>query len=1083
MKNIKIQQIKFEFSTKKNIIDFFRNKIKAFQNMITSTIIIIQKYKALNIFSAKEFNLCIQSLENIYKNLNNVEIMVKKSSYDQDDILGRLQNINNELSQIFRSFGTYNMIDLISVCFGHDYEKTIKDKEKYNIIKKFVHPIGYKTMEWKKKTKTSHKKLAKNRIVEDYMIVEIAQSLDCFDLARTAKGFQKRTYGIKIAFQNKVDQKTLIVSGIVDDLMFQSINYPFTQKKLKSLVESTPKDTNFQSDIYEKFLHTLTIKEFLIYSNEELYQRYTGYMSQSKLIKQKTISQVIKEFINGDMFTQRVTLIQLLMHNNNPEFQYLAYLLYDLLSNDSNGMMDTTEQTLLYDSLPWKIKKYFKEAMKTTAVYTKSLSEFNNSKIKIEQQICLLKASDTVKEKAMIKLKEVKAKTEESGTKARQYLEGLLNIPFGIYRREPMLLLMQELRASFMELIILLREEHYNIELPKKKLFTGTEIIQHTATLENTFTANNKIKIINKLIQLFTKGKRNDLIVNVCYINAIIKKHNIHKAHICHSGKKNSFMKDKIKNIITKYQLNYPLILDLQKKFIKHFDLKRKKKITQKFKNINLKWEQVNKNMQNVEEVLDTAIYGHKSVKRQIERIIGQWLNGEQSGYCFGFEGPPGVGKTSLAKKGLAFCLKGEKNVPRPFAFIAIGGSCNGSTLSGHNYTYVGSTWGRIVDIIMEKKCMNPIIFIDELDKVSRTEHGKDIVAILTHLTDQAQNEAFQDKYFSGIDLDLSKVLFIFSYNDPNAIDPILLDRIHRIKFKELKVEEKLVIANKYILPELFTKLGLEDSVHFPEETLRYIIENYTYEAGVRKLKENLFEVISEINLEILKQEKIHDSLPIIIKPDDIKYNYLKQKHPVRHKCIHEIPKVAIMNGLWANALGLGGINPIECHWYPSSKFLELQLTGLQGDVMKESMSVSKTLAWNLTKKSIQKKKYADFKKDGTCGGIHIHCPEAAVPKDGPSAGCAITVALYSLINNKKIKNNIAITGEINLQGDITAIGGLDIKILGGIRGGITEFIYPEENKKTFTEFIEKYKEHSYIKDIKFHQVKNIKQVLKLVFV
>ena len=194
----------------------------------------------------------------------------------------------------------------------------------------------------------------------------------------------------------------------------------------------------------------------------------------------------------------------------------------------------------------------------------------------------------------------------------------------------------------------------------------------------------------------------------------------------------------------------------------------------------------------------------------QIERIIGQWINGEQTGYCLGFEGPPGVGKTSLAKKGLAFCLKGEKNEHRPFAFIAIGGSCNGSTIGGHNYTYVGSTWGRIVDILMEKKCMNPIIFIDELDKVSRTEHGKDIIAILTHLTDAAQNEAFQDKYFSGIDLDLSKVLFIFSYNDPKVIDPILLDRIHRIKFKELKIDDKLIIANRYILPELYDKIRYE---------------------------------------------------------------------------------------------------------------------------------------------------------------------------------------------------------------------------------------------------------------------------------
>jgi len=383
----------------------------------------------------------------------------------------------------------------------------------------------------------------------------------------------------------------------------------------------------------------------------------------------------------------------------------------------------------------------------------------------------------------------------------------------------------------------------------------------------------------------------------------------------------------------------------------------------------------------------------------------------------------------------------------------------------------------------MEKKCMNPIIFIDELDKISRTEHGKEIVSILTHLTDPAQNEKFHDKYFSGIDLDLSKVLFIFSYNDAKSIDPILLDRIHRIKFKELSLDEKIVIVNNYILPELFTKMGLEKIIEFPPETVKYIIEKYTYEAGVRKLKEKMFEIISEINLEMLKQENIPETLPITVSISDIKFKYLKEHHEIREKNIHISPQVGIINGLWASALGLGGINPIECYWFPSSKFLELKLTGLQGDVMKESMNVSKTLAWRLTSKSIQKKLWSNFKNNEMNGGIHIHCPEGSVPKEGPSAGAAITLALFSILNKKKIKNNIAITGEINLQGEITAIGGLSVKILGGIRGGIKEFIYPEENIKIFSEFMSKYEDNECLKGIIFHKVNNIKQVLKLVFV
>ena len=139
-----------------------------------------------------------------------------------------------------------------------------------------------------------------------------------------------------------------------------------------------------------------------------------------------------------------------------------------------------------------------------------------------------------------------------------------------------------------------------------------------------------------------------------------------------------------------------------------------------------------------------------------------------------------------------------------------MGGSTNGSTLEGHSYTYVGSTWGRIVDILMESKCMNPIIFIDELDKISKTEHGKELIGILTHLTDSTQNQEFADKYFSGVKIDLSRVLFIFSYNNPENIDPILLDRIHRVKFKSLKKQEKIYISKNYMLPEICKTVGFD---------------------------------------------------------------------------------------------------------------------------------------------------------------------------------------------------------------------------------------------------------------------------------
>ena len=187
------------------------------------------------------------------------------------------------------------------------------------------------------------------------------------------------------------------------------------------------------------------------------------------------------------------------------------------------------------------------------------------------------------------------------------------------------------------------------------------------------------------------------------------------------------------------------------------------------------------------------------------------------------------------------------------------------------------------------------------------------------------------------------------------------------------------------------------------------------------------------------------------------------------------------MNGLWANALGNGGIIPIEVFWYLAQHPLDFKLTGLQGDVMKESMNVGKTLAWKLAKK-YHIKLIKNFEKS-KMQGIHIHCPEGAIPKDGPSAGTAITIAIYSLLTKQKIKNNIAITGEINLQGKVSAIGGLNLKFLGGIRAGITEFIYPNDNIKDYDKFMKKYKDKLELKNIKFYSVSNISQVLDLVFI
>ena len=200
-----------------------------------------------------------------------------------------------------------------------------------------------------------------------------------------------------------------------------------------------------------------------------------------------------------------------------------------------------------------------------------------------------------------------------------------------------------------------------------------------------------------------------------------------------------------------------------------------------------------------------------------------------------------GVGKTSLAKEGLSKCLVDSDDSTRPFALIALGGSSHGSMLEGYGYTYASSTCGKIVNLLIQSHCMNPIIFFDELDKVSNTAQGQEIIGILVHLTDPTQNHEFYDKYFDGIAIDLSKVLFVFLYNDPSRVDPILLERIHSISFESFSTKDKVKICRNYLLPDLYKNIGFSDNVLcFSDSVLEFIIDTYTQEAGVRRLKQIL---------------------------------------------------------------------------------------------------------------------------------------------------------------------------------------------------------------------------------------------------
>jgi ATP-dependent Lon protease len=1060
-----------------DVLPLIEKKIEFFKDIIQKTIIHIQKNKMLDILGISDVSLCIEKLGELSKKLQ--EMMSKKITAT-DVVINNLQLVNNDLSSLLKNYGTDNLEDLLLICFGNNNKITNDENEfnKFELLKKYFHPTSYKVVPKKEESK-------KKDDIDDK-----TPNLSCFDVASIYKQFHMRVYGMKVYVYSIPLKKNLLIYGIVDDIIIDFLNNRYIANKMKLIKDNVPPESEFQTETFDKFISSLTLKDYLIHENHnDIYNKFVGSSSQSNLIKQKQISQTIKEFVSDDMYNKRNTLLTLLVRSNHYENQYLAYLLYDLLSNDSNGNVDTQEQTILFDSFPWSIKQSFKQAMKKTIQYTNELSNFDINKIPLEQQICLLKATDAVKEKAMMKLKEVKAKSEDSGSKARQYLDGLLKIPFGVYRKEPILSKMEIVRNCFKELHKKYEIEKIFPEIKSKEKYTSVEILKNIKKFQGNATSTNKQQMLEKINQHLTSGDKKTIVSNLKILETILKKYKKKCSKYSHLTKDE--LCSHINNIVVSYlkedgeEDNKKIIDDIITEFkfnISMNPLLNNINIKNDIDKINGHMKEITHYMSGVKETLDKAVHGHDKAKNQIERIIGQWINGEQDGYCFGFEGPPGCGKTSLAKRGISNCLKDDKGNPRPFSMIQMGGDSNGSTLHGHNYTYVGSTWGSIVQILIDKKCMNPIIFIDEVDKISRTEHGKEIVGILTHLLDPAQNDCFQDKYFTGIDLDLSKALFILSYNDVEAIDKILLDRVHRIKFNSLSLEDKLIICNTHILPEVYKKMGLEDMIHFSDEVLKFIIDEYTSESGVRKLKEILFEIVGEINLDILKYSDKDYELPIQICINDIKTKYFKDKHEIKHKKIHNESRVGVINGLWANALGRGGVIPIQVGWRPSQQFLSLHLTGMQGDVMKESMNVALTLAWDLTSPSAKKEIRDEHSFDKNINGIHIHCPEGATPKDGPSAGTAIATAIYSVLNQKKIKYNIAITGEICLNGNVTEIGGLDLKILGAIKAGVKEILFPVENIKDYNKFLEKYKDTPLLEGIKFHSVSRIQEVFELVF-
>ena len=473
---------------------------------------------------------------------------------------------------------------------------------------------------------------------------------------------------------------------------------------------------------------------------------------------------------------------------------------------------------------------------------------------------------------------------------------------------------------------------------------------------------------------------------------------------------------------------------------------------------LNLPWNNFttdNKDLKKVKEILDNSHYGLKEVKeRIIEYLAVRQMNNNSNGPVICLVGPPGVGKTSLA-------ISIAKAINRNFVKISVGGISDEAEIIGHRKTYIGASPGRIITSLKKAKTNNPLMLIDEIDKMNKDYHG-DPTSTLLNILDKEQNKYFSDNYIEE-EFDLSNVLFILTANYIEDIPEALKDRLEIVNISGYTELEKVDIAYKYLLPKILKNNGLKENfVNINQDTILKIIRNYTKEAGVRELERQLDKIIRKIVTQIvlnnIKVNKINiDNKSILKYLGDEKYKYNKKSKS----------QVGVVNGLAYTIYG-GDILPIEVNYFKGKG--NLVLTGNLGNVMKESA----TIALNYVK--------ANYKKYGinydilTNNDIHIHVPEGAIKKDGPSAGIALTLAIISALTNKKISSDIALTGEITLRGHVLAIGGLKEKVIGALRAGIKTIIIPKDNLDQLNDIPKEVTEN-----IKFIIVKEFKEIYEVI--